>query len=80
MPEHEVVGGVNNGWAVAMSLLGYERGAAAATNPIHYQSELDRLILLAKERGLDRGPDHPPAPGLVLRQGGDDALPRDARR
>ena len=55
-PKHEVVGGVNNGWAVAMSLLGYERGAAAATNPIHYQAELDRLILLAKERGLTEDP------------------------
>ncbi len=55
-PRHEVVGGVNNGWAVAMSLLGYERGAAAATNPIHYQAELDRLFLLAKERGLTEDP------------------------
>jgi hypothetical protein len=55
-PKHEVVGGVNNGWAVAMSLLGYERGAAAATNPIRYQGELDRLFLLAKERGLTEDP------------------------
>ena len=55
-PKHEVVGGVNNGWAVAMSLLGYERGAAAATNPIRYQAELDRLFLLAKERGLTDDP------------------------
>ena len=39
-----------------MSLLGYERGAAAATNPIHYQAELDRLLLLAKERGLTEDP------------------------
>jgi alkylation response protein AidB-like acyl-CoA dehydrogenase len=55
-PKHEVVGGVNNGWAVAMSLLGYERGAAAATNSIRYQGELDRLFLLAKERGLAADP------------------------
>jgi alkylation response protein AidB-like acyl-CoA dehydrogenase len=55
-PKHEVVGGVNNGWAVAMSLLGYERGAAAATNSIRYQGELDRLFLLAKERGLTEDP------------------------
>jgi alkylation response protein AidB-like acyl-CoA dehydrogenase len=55
-PKHEVVGGVNNGWAVAMSLLGYERGASAATTPIHYQGELDRLLLLAKERGLTDDP------------------------
>jgi len=47
----EVVGGVNNGWAVAMTLLGYERGESAATMPIRFKGELDRLLLLAKERG-----------------------------
>ena len=51
-PKDEVVGGVNNGWAVAMTLLGYERGEAAATVPIRYQAELDRLLLLAKESGV----------------------------
>ena len=51
-----VVGGVNNGWAVAMTLLGFERGAAAATTPIRYQAEMDRLLLLAKERGADKDP------------------------
>ncbi|HEY7626575.1 MAG TPA: acyl-CoA dehydrogenase family protein, partial [Ilumatobacteraceae bacterium] len=50
-PKDEVVGGVNNGWAVAMTLLGYERGEAAATLPIRYQAELDRLLALAKETG-----------------------------
>jgi alkylation response protein AidB-like acyl-CoA dehydrogenase len=51
-----VVGGVNNGWAVAMTLLGYERGEAAATNPIMYRTELDRLLALAKERGKSDDP------------------------
>ena len=32
-PKENVVGGVNNGWAVAMTLLGFERGEAAATMP-----------------------------------------------
>ena len=32
-PKDDVVGGVNNGWAVAMTLLGYERGESAATVP-----------------------------------------------
>lgn len=50
-PTDNVVGGANNGWAVAMSLLGFERGEAAATLWIRYQAELDRLVLLAKERG-----------------------------
>ena len=44
-PKDEVVGGVNNGWAVAMTLLGYERGEAAATVPIRFQAELDRLLV-----------------------------------
>ena len=51
-PKDEVVGGVNNGWAVAMTLLGYERGEAAATAPIRFQAEVDRLLLLAKEYGV----------------------------
>jgi alkylation response protein AidB-like acyl-CoA dehydrogenase len=55
-PRSEVVGGVNNGWAVAMTLLGYERGASAATTPIRFQGELDRLIDLARERGLTDDP------------------------
>ena len=50
-PKDEVVGGVNNGWAVAMTLLGYERGEAAATAPIRYQAEIDRLIALARDHG-----------------------------
>jgi alkylation response protein AidB-like acyl-CoA dehydrogenase len=53
----EVVGGVNNGWAVAMTLLGYERGEAAATVPIRFQAELDRLLLLAKETGQINDPN-----------------------
>ena len=55
-PRSEVVGGVNNGWAVAMTLLGFERGEAAATGPIRFQAEVDRLLLLAKERGVADDP------------------------
>ena len=56
-PKEEVVGGVNNGWAVAMTLLGYERGEAAATMPVRFQGELDRLLVLAKERGRADDPE-----------------------
>jgi alkylation response protein AidB-like acyl-CoA dehydrogenase len=55
-PKENVVGGVNNGWAVAMTLLGYERGEAAATIPIRFQAELDRLLLLAKGHGVASDP------------------------
>jgi alkylation response protein AidB-like acyl-CoA dehydrogenase len=46
-----VVGGVNNGWKVATALLGHERGEEAATNPIMFRHELDRLIELARAYG-----------------------------
>jgi alkylation response protein AidB-like acyl-CoA dehydrogenase len=39
-----------------MTLLGYERGEAAATGPIRFQAEIDRLLLLAKERGVANDP------------------------
>src|SRR3954449_2150844 len=54
--KENVVGGVHNGWAVAMTLLGYERGEAAATMPIRFKGELDRLFALAKEYGRDQDP------------------------
>ncbi|MGI9612311.1 MAG: acyl-CoA dehydrogenase family protein [Acidimicrobiales bacterium] len=46
-----VIGEVNGGWAVAMTLLGFERGEAAATTPVSFRGELDRLVDLARERG-----------------------------
>ena len=55
-PKDDVIGGVNNGWAVAMTLLGYERGEAAATLPIRFQGELDRLMIMAKDRGVANDP------------------------
>ncbi|MDQ1373930.1 MAG: hypothetical protein QOJ09_1268 [Actinomycetota bacterium] len=51
-----VIGEVNGGWAVAMTLLGYERGEAAATMPIMFRTELDRLLELAKQYGKDTDP------------------------
>jgi alkylation response protein AidB-like acyl-CoA dehydrogenase len=54
--KQNVVGGVNQGWAVAMTLLGYERGEAAATMPILFRAELDRLLALAASLGRDRDP------------------------
>jgi alkylation response protein AidB-like acyl-CoA dehydrogenase len=39
-----------------MTLLGFERGEAAATGPIRFQAEVDRLLLLAKERGVADDP------------------------
>jgi hypothetical protein len=51
-----VVGTPGEGWKVAMTLLGHERGEEAATNPILFRAELDRLFALAAGRGRDRDP------------------------
>lgn len=52
-----VVGEVDRGWAVAMTLLGFERGETAIHAPIRFRNELDRLVVLVRERGLDTDPD-----------------------
>ena len=51
-----VVGEVHGGWPVAMTLLGYERGEAAAVFPIMFRMEFDRLITLVRELGLASNP------------------------
>ncbi|MEM7339126.1 MAG: acyl-CoA dehydrogenase family protein [Actinomycetota bacterium] len=55
-PRENVVGEVNGGWAVAMTLLGFERGEAAATTPVAFRGELDRLLDLARQRGVADDP------------------------
>jgi alkylation response protein AidB-like acyl-CoA dehydrogenase len=50
-PADHVVGDVDGGWAVASTLLGLERGEEAATNPILFRAELDRLLALAASSG-----------------------------
>ncbi|MCP3933906.1 MAG: acyl-CoA dehydrogenase [Actinomycetia bacterium] len=55
-PKDNVVGEVNAGWGVAMTLLGFERGEAAATLPVTFRAELDRLTELAKSTGASDDP------------------------
>ncbi len=55
-PAGLVVGAPGEGWRVAMTLLGHERGEEAATNPILFRAELDRLLALAAMRGRDHDP------------------------
>ena len=55
-PADLVVGAPGEGWQVAMTLLGHERGEEAATNPILFRAELDRLLALATERGRAHDP------------------------
>jgi hypothetical protein len=46
-----VVGTVGGGWSVAQTLLTFERGEEAATNPLLFRAELDRLLELARRTG-----------------------------
>jgi alkylation response protein AidB-like acyl-CoA dehydrogenase len=55
-PKDSVVGEVNGGWMVTMTLLGNERGAGAAINAIGFRAELDKLIELAREKGVTDDP------------------------
>ncbi len=54
--KENVIGEVNGGWGVAMTLLGFERGEAAAKTPIAFKGELDRLLELARQRGMADDP------------------------
>jgi alkylation response protein AidB-like acyl-CoA dehydrogenase len=56
-PVDHVVGEVHGGWAVASTLLGLERGEEAATNPILFRAELDRLVAMARDRGRADDPE-----------------------
>jgi alkylation response protein AidB-like acyl-CoA dehydrogenase len=55
-PRENVVGGVNNGWKVAMTTLGFERGSSATTGHRRFQRELDHILAEARARGRDKDP------------------------
>ena len=55
-PRDAVLGEVGNGWSVAMTLLGFERGEAGAVLPVRFREELDRLLVLAADRGRSDDP------------------------
>ncbi len=55
-PKENVVGGVNNGWKVAMTTLGFERGTSATTGYRRFLRELDIIIAAAKKNGKSDDP------------------------
>jgi alkylation response protein AidB-like acyl-CoA dehydrogenase len=55
-PAANVVGGVDNGWAVANTLLAFERGDDATVAGIRYGEELDRLVSAARAKGRTADP------------------------
>jgi hypothetical protein len=60
-PRDNVVGGVNNGWSVAMTTLGFERGTSATTGHRRFQKELAVIIDAARKNGKASDP--------IVRQG-----------
>ena len=55
-PRENVVGGVNNGWKVAMTTLGFERGSSATTSYRRFERELDAIIGTRPCERQDRRP------------------------
>ena len=55
-PKENVVGGVDNGWKVAMTTLGFERGSSATTGHRRFRRELDQIIALARKNGKSTDP------------------------
>jgi len=50
-PKENVVGGVNNGWAVANTTLGFERGQSATTGFRRFLEEYELMVQAAKANG-----------------------------
>ncbi len=55
-PADNVIGGMNNGWKVAMTTLGFERGTSATTGHRRFQKEFDQILELARTKGRARDP------------------------
>ncbi len=50
-PRENVVGGVNNGWKVAMTTLGFERGSSATTSYRRFEKEWNQIVEAARANG-----------------------------
>jgi alkylation response protein AidB-like acyl-CoA dehydrogenase len=55
-PKDNVVGGVNNGWKVAMSTLGFERGVSSTTGYRRFEEEVNIMISKATDNGKINDP------------------------
>jgi len=52
-PAGNVVGGVNDGWKVAMTTLGFERGTNSTTGYRRFEKQLNEILAIARERGAN---------------------------
>lgn len=55
VPADNVVGGVDNGWAVAMTTLSFERGTGLGSH-VRFQKNLDELTAIIRARGAQADP------------------------
>ena len=56
VPLFNVIGGLNNGWKVAMTTLGHERGGAATVQHLGFEREFWELVETARKCGRDADP------------------------
>ena len=55
-PLFNVIGGLNNGWRVAMTTLAYERGGRATIQHLGFEREFWELVETARKRGKNTDP------------------------
>jgi alkylation response protein AidB-like acyl-CoA dehydrogenase len=55
-PLFNVIGGLNNGWAPAVTTLGYERAGSATTSHLGFETDLWELISIARKNGKANDP------------------------
>jgi alkylation response protein AidB-like acyl-CoA dehydrogenase len=55
-PLFNVIGGLNNGWRVAMTTLGHERGGRATVQHLGFEREYWELVETARKRGKNTDP------------------------
>jgi alkylation response protein AidB-like acyl-CoA dehydrogenase len=56
VPLFNVIGGLNNGWRVAMTTLGFERGGRASTQHLSFEREFWELAEAARKNGRAADP------------------------
>jgi alkylation response protein AidB-like acyl-CoA dehydrogenase len=52
----DIIGKPGEGWAVAMGLLGFERGVSTLGQQMQFQNELEEIVRVAKENGAAADP------------------------
>ena len=54
--EEDIIGGVGDGWRIAMALLGFERGASTLGQQMTFADEFRQIVELAKKNGASKNP------------------------